>query len=81
MSRSPRWDGYALTPLSELTERLQELTQRDAVARHITARLADGTYDPARHPAPTDYPPLTVAEHLKVLALGEAIARAVRHPP
>ena len=29
---------------------------------------------------PGKYPPLTVAEHLEVLALGERIARYYRHP-
>ena len=31
-------------------------------------------------PGPEDYPPLTAAEHLEMLGLGEVIARHYRHP-
>ncbi len=34
----------------------------------------------SKHPDPDEYPPLTVAEHLEMLALGEAIAFYYRHP-
>jgi hypothetical protein len=40
---------------------------------------AKGTYDPARHDAEA-HEPLTVAEHLEVLATGEIVARDYRHP-
>ncbi|WP_329080588.1 hypothetical protein [Streptosporangium sp. NBC_01469] len=66
-------------PVSRQLERYNELAARNASARARTELVARGTYDPARHGA-EDRPPLTVAEHLELLALAESIARTVRHP-
>jgi hypothetical protein len=60
--------------------RYEELTDRNLMARSIAALQARGKYDKDKHPAPADYQPLTVAEHLEMLALGEAIAFYYRHP-
>jgi hypothetical protein len=60
--------------------RYEELTDRDLMARSISSLQARGEYDSARHPDPAEYQPLTVAEHLEMLALGEAIAFYYRHP-
>jgi hypothetical protein len=61
-------------------ERFEELTGRDVLARAITELKARGTFDPARHPDPAGYPPLTVEERLELLALGELLARYYTHP-
>jgi hypothetical protein len=58
----------------------QELSQRDAVARALVSLQERGDYDPQRHAPREDNPPLTVAEHLKLIALGEVAARHFRHP-
>ena len=60
--------------------RYEELTDRDLMARSIATLQARGEYDAAKHPDPAEYQPLTVAEHLEMLALGEAIAFYYRHP-
>jgi len=60
--------------------RYEELTGRNLVARSIAALQARGGYDKDKHPDPGEYPPLTAAEHLEMLALGEAIAFYYRHP-
>jgi len=56
------------------------LTGRDLLARTIATLQAGGTYDPSLHSDPQEYPPLTVEEHLEILALGEVIAGFYRHP-
>src|SRR5260370_8824661 len=63
-------------------DRFGELTQRDLLAAAIATLKARGqwTGDRARTLNPDDYPPLTVAEYLEMLALGERIARYYRHP-
>jgi hypothetical protein len=66
--------------LRDQIDRYEELTDRNLMARSIAGLQARGTYDEARHPDPADYPPLSVAEHLEMLALGEAIAFYYRHP-
>jgi len=60
--------------------RYEELTDRNLMARSIAALQARGDYDADKHPDPVDYPALTVAEHVEMLALGEAIAFYYRHP-
>jgi hypothetical protein len=60
--------------------RYEELTDRNLMARSIATLQARGEYDADKHPDPADYQPLTVAEHLEMLALGEAIAFYYRHP-
>jgi hypothetical protein len=59
--------------------RYRELTERGLYARSRAALEARGEYDPARHG--TRVPePLTVSEHLELLANGEVLARYYRHP-
>jgi len=66
--------------LRDQVDRYEELTDRDLMARSIATLRARGEYDEARHRGPADYQPLTVAEHLEMLALGEAVAFYYRHP-
>lgn len=58
-------------------DRWDELTQRDLSAR--AKLVARGTYDPAKH-GTHDAEPLSLSEHLEVLANGEVVARVYRHP-
>jgi len=60
-------------------KRHDELTQRAALAHARAALRARGELDPARH-GTEEYEPLNVDEHLEVLATGELVARAYRHP-
>jgi hypothetical protein len=73
--RDARYD----MPVSQQLERYNKLAAQDASARARVELVARGTYDPTRHGA-EDRPPLTVAEHIELLALAECIARTVRHP-
>ncbi|MFI6793228.1 hypothetical protein ACIBG4_38470 [Nonomuraea sp. NPDC050383] len=73
--RDARYD----MPVSQQLERYNTLAARHASARARAELVARGVYDPARHGA-EDRPPLTVAEHIELLALAECIARTVRHP-
>jgi hypothetical protein len=66
--------------LQDQIGRYEELTDRDLMAPSIASLKARGEYDAARHPDPAGYQPLTVAEQLEMLALGEAIAFYYRHP-
>ena len=66
--------------LRDQIDRYEELTDRDLMARSIATLQARGEYDEDKHPSPEEYQPLTVAEHLEMLALGEAIAFYYRHP-
>jgi hypothetical protein len=66
--------------LRDQVSRYEELTGRDLMARSIARLQARGEYDPGKHPDPAGYEPLTVAELLEMLALGEAIAFYYRHP-
>jgi hypothetical protein len=61
-------------------DRYRELAQHDALAGAIASGKARGTYVPNEHVNEQKYPPLTVAEHLEMIALGERIARYYRHP-
>jgi hypothetical protein len=65
--------------LRDQIDRYEELTDRNPMARSIATLQARGEYDAAKYPDPTEYQPLTVAEHLEMLALGEAIAFYYRH--
>jgi hypothetical protein len=67
-------------PWPDVLMRWQELEQRDAMARAIATLQAGGQWTDDRSLDPADYPPLTVAEHLELLALGEVAARRFRHP-
>ncbi len=64
----------------EARERFDELTSRDLSVRAYATLKARGTYDPARHGDVGKYQPLTAAEHVEVLAVGEVLARYYRHP-
>jgi hypothetical protein len=64
----------------EARERYDKLTRRDLSVWAYATLKARGTYDPARHGDAERYQPLTVAEHLEVLATGEVLARHYRHP-
>ena len=68
--------------IADRIDRYRELADRDLTARNIAALKARGewTEDHARALDPDRYPPLTVAEHLEMIALGEVIARHYRHP-
>ena len=61
-------------------DRYRELADRDLMARSIATLKARGTYEPNEHVNEEKFPPLTAAEHLELLALGERIARYYRHP-
>lgn len=61
-------------------ERFEELVARDVSARALTALLARGEYDPRIHGDVAGSAPLTVTEHLELLAAGELLARYYRHP-
>ena len=74
------YDEACLLPWTDVLMRWQELEQRDAMARSIAALQARGARNADRSLDPADYPPLSVAEHLELLALGEAAARRLRHP-
>lgn len=74
------YDEACLLPWTEVLTRWQELEQRDAMARSIATLQARGKWNADRSLDPADYLPLSVAEHLELLALGEAAARRLRHP-
>jgi hypothetical protein len=76
----PTWrDARYDMPVSQQLARYDELAAKHASARARIELVTRGIYDPARHGA-DDRPPLTVAEHIELLALAECIARTVRHP-
>jgi hypothetical protein len=66
--------------LRDQIARYEELTDRDLMARSIATLQARGEHDKDKHPDRGEYQPLAVAEHLEMLALGEAIAFYYRHP-
>jgi hypothetical protein len=61
-------------------DRYRVLVDQDLMARSIAIRKARGTYEPNEHVNDEKFPPLTAAECLEMLALGERIARYYRHP-
>ena len=61
-------------------DRYRQLADHDVMARCIATLKARGTYKPNKHVNDEEFPPLTAAEHLEMLALGERIARYYRHP-
>lgn len=76
--------SYYLTPGPGRTwldaqNRYDELTQRDLSVRARAILEARGEYDPAKH-GTSNPEPLTLTEHLEVLANGEVVARVYRHP-
>jgi hypothetical protein len=74
------YDEVAEMPLTDVLNRFQVLEHRDSTARSIAILKARGTYRPGGHVTEDRFPPLTVDEHLELIALGEALARHFRHP-
>jgi hypothetical protein len=74
------YDAAAEMPFADVLNRWQALERRDAMARAIATLQARGEWHDDRSLDPADYPPLTVAEHLELIALGEVAARRFRHP-
>jgi hypothetical protein len=74
------YDEASRMPWSDILNRYQVLTDRDAMARAIATLQARGEWNEDRSLNPEDYPPPTLAEHLELLALGEVMARHYRHP-
>jgi hypothetical protein len=74
------YDEAAEMPLTDVLNRYQALNDRDTMARSIATLKARGVWDADRSLNPEDCAPLTAAEHLELLALGEALARYYRHP-
>jgi hypothetical protein len=66
--------------IADQMDRYRELADHDLMARSIAILKARGTYEPNEHVNEEKFPPLTAAEHLEMLALGERIARHYRHP-
>lgn len=65
---------------SDVLMRWQALNDRDAMARAVAVLQARGEWREDGSLRAADYPPLTVAERLELIALGEAAARRFRHP-
>ncbi len=61
-------------------QRFEELAVRDLSARAFMALVGRGDYDPRIHGDVGGSEPLTVTEHLELLAAGELLARYYRHP-
>jgi hypothetical protein len=74
------YNGASDGNLPDQIARYHELSERDLMAGSIATLKARGTYQPSEHVNEERFPPLTVAEHLEMLALGEVIARYYRHP-
>jgi len=60
--------------------RYDALATRESMAKAIEILKSRGTYQPNEHVNEERFPPLTVAELLEMLALGERIARYYKHP-
>lgn len=60
-------------------ERHDALSERNSLARATATLKARGEFDPARHGA-ADVAPLSLAEHLELLATGAVVAHYYRHP-
>lgn len=69
---------YAAT--GDARDRFEELVVRDVRARAFTALMTRGDYDPRIHGDVGGFGPLTVTEHLELLAAGELLARYYQHP-
>jgi hypothetical protein len=61
-------------------KRYRQLAEHDVLASAIAIGKARGTYEPNEYVNEEKFPPLTLAERLEMLALGENIARYYRHP-
>ena len=67
-------------PFADVLNRYRALNDRDSMARAIATLQARGEWNDDRSLDPADYPPLTAAECLELIALGEVLARLYRHP-
>jgi hypothetical protein len=81
---SPPATTYQETPgryraTGDARERFEELVVRDVRARAFIAVVARGDYDPRIHGDAGGSEPLTVTEHLELLAAAELLARYYRH--
>ena len=65
---------------ADARERFEELAVREVSARAFMALAARGDYDRRAHGDPGGSRPLTVTEHLELLAAGELLSRYYRHP-
>ena len=74
------YDEASDRPFTDVLNRYQALNDRDMMSRSIATLQARGEWNDDRSLNPADYPPLTVAEHLELIALGEVMARHYRHP-
>jgi hypothetical protein len=74
------YDEIDQMPLTDVLNRYQTLNDRDSMARSIAKLQARGGWNADGSIRPEDYPPLTTAEHLELVALGERLARYYRHP-
>jgi hypothetical protein len=80
-SRHPlTYDSASYGNIADQMSRYRELADHAAMATAIATLKARGDYEPSEHVNEEKFPPLTVAEHLELLALGERIARYHRHP-
>jgi hypothetical protein len=80
-ARQPLTHDEALTgSITDQMDRYRELAEHDSVATAIAILKARGDYEPGEHVNEAKFPPLTVTQHLELLALGERIARYYRHP-
>jgi hypothetical protein len=66
--------------IADQMDRYRELADHDVMACSIATLKARGTFEPSEHVNDEKFPPLTTAEHLEMLALGERIARYYRLP-
>jgi hypothetical protein len=80
MTGPATYDEASAMPWPDVLNRYQALNDRDSMARAIAALHARGEWGDDRGIDPEDYPPLTAAEHLEMIALGEVMARYYRHP-
>jgi hypothetical protein len=80
MTGPQTYDEAFEMPLPDVLNRYQQLNDRDSMSRAITTLQARGEWNDDRSLNPADYPALTVAEHVEMLALGERLARHYRHP-
>ena len=67
-------------PFTDVLNRYQVLENRGTMSRAIATLRMCGEWNDDRSLDPDDYLPLTAAEHLEMLALGEVIACHYRHP-
>ena len=80
MTGQTTYNEASEVPFPDVVNRYQALDNRDAMARAIATLQARGEWNEDRSLNPEDYPALTAAEHLELIALGEVMARHYRHP-